>query len=308
MTCLSDAFPQTDSPACAPGFPGLLCVDSLGCTAGACASWGDVDPIMQGLETCSPKCNSDDDCVAFDRGGNPSVITRNTCHNGVCRSLQSLFFPLTCLRPGDHCQLDPDQSICELLDAAPATGAPDMAGQPPSCGPVDPLQMGLGAFGGSALVCTRTCKVRSDCDDLSQKLNVPLGCDDTRVGKRCVPILPFITHCQTSDDCFGKLSCLPMTTAPSSPLVCTQKCQSHADCASNPALGSTFACVGGQCTPKIEAGCPSTVADVCISGQLDGSGKKCVSPLDWACTADGQCTSGHCVFIEGTQPAFGRCE
>ena len=34
LTCLSDAFPQTDAPACAPGFPGWLCVDDLGCTAG----------------------------------------------------------------------------------------------------------------------------------------------------------------------------------------------------------------------------------------------------------------------------------
>jgi hypothetical protein len=304
MTCLSDAFPSLDAPACAPGFPGWLCVDDLGCTAGKCEGWGDVDPRMKDFDTCSPICKSDDDCVAFDRGGNPNVITRNTCHNGYCRNLQSLFFPLTCLKSTDRCQLDPDRSQCVLLTSPRTAG--DM-GTGSTCGKFDPMNTGLGAFGGQALTCARPCTTRSDCDDLSKTMQVPLTCLPTATaGSRCLPPLPFMTPCNDDGDCFGDLTC---QVNADNEKVCSRPCTSSADCAQDPALGGTFACAK-ICVPKVESGCPATTSDQCISGRLGGpaAAPTCKSPLDWACNKDEQCESGHCVIIDGTSPPFGRCE
>jgi hypothetical protein len=321
MTCLADAFPQTSAPACAPGFAGWLCVDDLGCTAGKCYDWEDVAPELAGLRTCAPTCKSDDDCVSFDRGGNPNVNSRNTCHDGVCRNLQSLFFPLTCLRSGDRCQLDPDQSKCESL--APDMGAADMGPPPDPCGVIDPTVMGLGAFGGSALTCVRECTSNEQCrtsldpssPSLEAILHVPLACTTTGVGtRRCLPIVPYKTACTLDDDCFGNLHCLPDVDNPTAAHVCTMACATSADCTAEPTLGSTFACsnddVGapGECIPKIVSGCPAATKERCISGNNGGPNGTCVSPLDWACTADNQCSSGHCLIIDGTSPPFGRCE
>jgi hypothetical protein len=306
MTCLSDAFPSTDAPACAPGFPGWLCVDDLGCTAGRCQGWGDVDARMKSFGTCSPTCSSDKECVAFDRGGNPNAITRNTCHNGFCRNLQSLMFPQTCLRAGDRCQLDTDLSECVSL-TLPRPPA-DMGGTS-NCGKFDPMNTGLGAFGGQALTCARKCGQTSECSDLSKKLGVVLACLPTATqGPRCLPSLPFFTPCTGNADCLGNLACLPNASGAT---VCTRSCNVSDDCAQEP-LGSAFYCSDTKiCIPKIESGCPSPSKDACISGLLGtgpGGMPSCLSPLDWACNDNVQCLSGHCVLIDGTSPPFGRCE
>jgi hypothetical protein len=316
MTCLSDAFPQTNAPACAPGFAGWLCVDDLGCTAGKCYDWKDVAPELAGFDTCAPACHTDDDCISYDRGGNPNVNSRNTCHDGVCRNLQSLFFPLTCLRAGDRCQLDPDLSRCQSLSADGTTG-PDMGTTTTgsACGQTDPTIMGLGAFGGQALTCTRTCTTTDECSDLGQKLHVKLACSMTAVGQRCLPVVPYKTACSDDADCFGNLHCLPNVDEPTTPNVCTMACATSDDCTNEPTLGSTFACsnggsgAAGECVPKIASGCPALATeDRCISGHFTGPGGTCVSPLDWACATDEQCSSGHCLLIDGTSPPFGRCE
>ena len=161
LTCLSDAFPQTDAPACAPGFPGWLCVDKLGCTAGGCYDWGDTSDKFKGFETCAPPCKTDDDCVPFDRGGNPKFLSHNICHEGVCRDFSSLFFPMICTATGPgHCKLDPEAK-CVF----------------PSDGHGHGAEMGLGAFGGAAAVCVHGCSSPSDCDTLAGQAAHP---DDLR--------------------------------------------------------------------------------------------------------------------------------
>ncbi|HEX6837418.1 MAG TPA: hypothetical protein VF334_12650, partial [Polyangia bacterium] len=155
-TCLSDAFPQTDAPACAPGFPGWLCVDDAGCTAGACYDWGDTSDKFKGFQTCAPPCRTDDDCVPYDRGGNPAFLSHNTCHDGVCRNYSSIFFPMTCLNDGDPCKLD-SESKC----IAPSN---DMGMVP---------TMGLGAFGGAAAICVHGCSSASDCSTFAAAAHIP---------------------------------------------------------------------------------------------------------------------------------------
>jgi hypothetical protein len=288
MTCLSDAFPQIDAPACTPGFPGWLCVDDLGCTTGTCERWDEPGGLQFEFRTCSPTCNSDDDCLPFDRNGPPNVITHNTCHRGYCRNLQSLFFPLTCLRDGDHCENDTEPS--DGLECQDLTGGGDMGSPPPGCGDFDPATMGLGAFGGHALTCTHECQQRSDCDRMSMQLHVLLGCRATAVGKRCLPILPFGTACEHDGDCFDKLSCVDRGALGKQ---CAQTCTSADDCIANPLVGSSFSCSDGLCTPKIQAGCAAPSADRCLGGMLDLLGR-CVSPAGWSCGNDDQCASRDC--------------
>lgn len=288
LTCLSDAFPQTDAPACAPGFPGWLCVDDLGCTAGTCYEWSDIAPDFAGFRTCAPACNSDDDCVPFDRGGNPTFLTRNTCHDGKCRNLQSLFFPITCLRDGDPCRLDP-----EARCTAPA--APDM-GMVPS--------MGLGAFGGQAAICVHGCTERKDCDTLAARLHVPMTCGSIGPRMACVPVIPSLIECKPMEGCFGDLTC--ETVNGLGRQACTRRCATSADCAADPALGTTFYCSSANvCLPKVESGQPAASADQCISGQIAKG--VCVSPTGWACSADDQCANGQCALLPRTIPPFGRC-
>jgi hypothetical protein len=164
--------------------------------------------------------------------------------------------------------------------------------------------MGLGAFGGQALTCVRPCLTTADCARSAQSLHVPLSCRPTTEGPRCLPILPSLSACNDDTDCFGRLVC--RATAVSGK-VCTKSCNTSDDCASEAALGSAFSCVKGMCVSKIVSGCPAASDDLCLSGRRDGSGA-CVSPSDWACTADGQCQSGSCALIEGTNPLFGRCQ
>lgn len=282
LTCLSDAFPQTDAPACAPGFPGWLCVDDIGCTAGRCYDWGDIAPAFAGFKTCAPSCKSDDDCVPFDRQANPNFLSRNTCHqDGVCRNLTSMFFMLTCLRDGDACQLDPE---------ARCTGAPADMG------------MGLGAFGGQVAACVHGCGSREDCAPLAAKLHIPMTCGSIMQQQGCVPVVPFVTACSDSADCFGDLTCEAVGGANK---VCTRRCSSSADCAADPALGTTFACAANLCVPKVDSGAAAPLADLCISGQIQAG--KCVSPTGWACTKDAQCANGQCLLLANTDPRFGRC-
>lgn len=293
LTCLSDAFPQSDAPACAPGFPGWLCVDDLGCTTNKCYDWGeDLPASFKGFRTCAPRCNSDDDCVPYDRNNNPSFITRNICQKGVCRSLSSLFFPLTCMRATDVCHLDPTESKCVLPN-------PDMGGG-----------MGLGMLGGLAGGCVHGCTSRSDCDQLAGKLHTPMACGAIAGLPACVTIVPMVTPCQDDGDCFGDLTC--ETIAPTRPTrkACTRRCTSPTDCAQDVALGSVFFCGPGPgnvnlCLPKTTSGQPAPLADLCLSGKSQGG--VCVSPTGWACTDSNQCVNGQCNLIAGSDPLFGRC-
>jgi hypothetical protein len=310
LTCLSDAFPETSAPACAPGFPGWICVDDLGCTTEACADWGDVDPALARFLTCSPRCNTDDDCVPFDRGGNPNVITRFTCHHtpdgdSWCRNLQSLFFPMTCLRNGDHCALDP-AATCVAVKTAPSI--PDMAGQPQACSNVpNSGNQGLGAFGGSAGGCVRACSSKADCQPFAAAAHVAMTCDP--VTSACTPVVPFVSNCGSDDDCMSDLHCIDLGARKT----CTKTCMSSDDCGKDLALGTTFTCLQMDptmpplCVPKTESGCTTGNADLCVSGKIDINGK-CISPSGWACDEDGQCSSGKCNVIAGTVPAFGRCQ
>jgi hypothetical protein len=286
LTCLSDAFPQTDSPACAPGFPGWLCVDDIGCTAGGCYDWGDTSPKFKGFQTCAPPCKSDDDCVPYDRGGNPVFLSHNTCHEGVCRNYASIFFPITCLRENEPCQLDPESKcIAPSTDMGMVTTIP------------------FGAFGGAAAICVHGCSSPSDCDTMAASLHIPMTCGTINQFSACVPMFPFIINCRDSTECFGDLTC--EGTAGKS--VCTKRCASTADCTNDPALGTTFTCAANNlCVPKLAAGSPATMPDQCLSGRfLNGN---CVSPTGWACTADTQCENGQCDLIPLTDPQFGRCK
>lgn len=293
LTCLSDAFPQTDAPACAPGFPGWLCVDDHGCTAGSCYDWGDVAPDFTGFKTCAPSCKTDDDCVPFDRGGNPTFMTRNVCHDGKCRNFSSMFFPLTCIKPGPHCKLDSEASCVSTV--------PDMGMVP---------QMGLGAFGGAADICVHGCTAKSDCTDVAKRLHVPMTCGTINNFTACVPMIPYFIECKSDGDCFGDLTCQSAPTQNGQKNVCTRTCMSSQECADDPALGSTFACVGGLCAPKAPSGTVGVpLSDACLSGQLQGTppNSKCVSPTGWACTSNDQCANGQCVILGDTDPPYGRC-
>ena len=281
LTCLSDAFPQTDAPACAPGFPGWLCVDNLGCTAGGCTDWRDVDDMFTGFRTCAPTCKTDDDCFPYDRGGNPTFISKNICHAGVCRSLSSIFFPVTCLREGDDCKLDPEAK-CHFPN--PDMGVPGMG-------------TGLGAFGGTAAACIRGCNVRGDCDILAGKLKIPLTCGDVNGVRACVPIVPFLTPCVADSDCYGGLTCEGGATGKG---VCTHRCAKTSECFTHKALGTNFACNGTVCLPRIPSGQPGASDEACLSNKSVGG--TCVSPTGWACDDDRECANGQCKH-----PPSGRC-
>lgn len=287
LTCLSDAFPQTDAPACAPGFPGWLCVDNLGCTAGGCNDWGDVDDRFKGFRTCAPTCKTDDDCFPYDRGGNPNFISKNVCHSGVCRTLSSIFFPVTCLRDGDKCKLDPE-ARCTIPN-------PDMG--PPGMG------TGLGAFGGEAAACIHGCNVRSDCDTLSTTLKIPLTCADVNGVRSCVPIVPLLTPCVDDGDCYGGLTC----EGAGGVRVCSHACTTSSDCQTQKALGTAFACNGKICVPRAPSGQQAPADDACLSGKRNAAGV-CVSPSGWACGDDADCANGQCNLINPrAMPPAGRC-
>jgi hypothetical protein len=290
LTCLSDAFPQTDAPACAPGFPGWLCVDKLGCTAGGCYDWGDTSDKFKGFETCAPPCKTDDDCVPFDRGGNPNFLSHNTCHEGVCRDYSSMFFPMICTEKGaGHCKLDPEAD-CVFPSA-------DMGMVPP---------MGLGALGGTTAVCVHGCSSPSDCAPLAASLHMPMTCGTINQFSACVPMIPVAINCATTAECFGDLTC----EGSAGKSVCTRRCTSSNDCANDPALGTMFFCgPSNVCLPKAQSGDVVGMPDECLSGQGVSAdmGVKCVSPTGWSCTDDSQCINGQCELLPDTLPEFGRC-
>jgi hypothetical protein len=291
FTCLADAFPQTHSRVCTPGFPGWLCVETLGCLTGTCEGWGDVSSSMAPFQTCSPKCSSDDDCVVYDRNGNPNVITKFTCHAGTCRNWQSLFFPELCLHAADACTLDPEAKCAEPSAAPAPDGGVPRCTVSLSAGGVMPL----GALGGSAASCVRGCAVDGDCAILSNNTHVPHACVEVAGSRQCLPSLPAVTPCTTDATCLGDLSCLPVPGFDQ--LGCTHKCSTTDYCKSDPALGAAFGCQEGLCVPLTESGCAPSVANgnSCLSGRFDAARQVCVSPSNWACDQGSQCSSGSCV-------------
>jgi hypothetical protein len=285
-SCISDAFPQTASHVCTPGFAGWLCTDPLGCSAGECDDWQDVGGPFVDFKTCSPGCDNDADCIIYDRPSNPNVLTHFICQSGHCRNLQSLTFPETCLRTGDPCQLD-DKATCQ--------GPPD-GGAPPApagtCG-VIALAGSFGAFGAGGASCVHRCSENSECDELTQASHVTHYCN--QMLNRCMPSLPFFTACNPGGGCVSGLNCVTLAGLPTS--VCTKSCATQADCGDHPLLGTLFSCLSGFCVPKTESGCapsPSPRPDLCLSGQLVNG--LCVSPTGWACDKGNasQCQNGPC--------------
>jgi hypothetical protein len=290
LVCLTDAFPQSATHACATGFPGWLCSEDLNCVAGSCHDWGDVDQALSGLRTCSPSCASDADCLPFDGEGNPSVFSKFTCHNGVWRSLQSLFFSLACLRPGEACQLDPG-AVCQ-------TPSVDGGASPTrTCGRPDP-RMAFGSLGGQAPSCVHGCSTTADCAAFAQAAHVPMTCSGLVGARQCLPALPYVLPCDSDGDCTGGLTCQLVVSGTHKG--CTRGCSSSSDCAKDPQLGSLFACFNGICVLKTESGCmpPAAVDELCLGGKFaDGN---CVSPGGWPCDSDANCASGSCTH--------GRCQ
>ena len=222
LTCLSDAFPQTDAPACAPGFPGWLCVDDIGCTAGGCYDWGDTSPKFEGFKTCAPPCKTDDDCFPYDRGGNPVFLSHNTCHDGVCRNFASMFFPVTCLRDE---RAVPARSRGQVHRAVDGHGHGD-----------DRFRSARSAARRRS-ACTAA-RRRRTATTMAAALHIPMTCGTINQFSACVPMFPFIINCTDSSECYGDLTC----EGPAGKSVCTRRCTSSADCADDPALGTTFTC------------------------------------------------------------------
>jgi hypothetical protein len=281
LTCLSDVFPQTSERVCIPGYPGFLCRDTLGCAYGNCNGWEDVAPELAGLRTCDPSCASDDDCMQYDRPGNPVAFSKLTCRGGRCRTMQSMIFPELCLDPKEPCKLDP----------AATCRPPVELGGPPDGG-VNCSAYALGSgkgTGGTPVSCVRTCQRDDECALLSQNSHVRHAC----ILSLCLPVVPGITPCPSQAVCVAGLSCVQ----PANLIypICTIHCAATADCAANPALGSAFACENGLCQPKTQSGCAPPDANddqLCLSHQLQGG--RCVSPPGWPCDSDDQCKNGSC--------------
>ena len=222
----------------------------------------------------------------------PAFLSHNTCHDGICKNFSSLFFPLTCLRDGDACALDPEAKCVSPQN--------DMGMVP---------AMGLGAFGGAAAVCVHGCSSPSDCSTVAANLHIPMTCGTIGSFSACVPMIPDLINCVTSDECFGDLTC----EGGGAKAVCTKRCAATADCTGDDALGSNFYCDGGGlCAPKFSSGLPAPSEEACLSGKgttlPSGAGVTCVSPTGWACALDGQCANGQCVLFAGSDPPFGRCK
>jgi hypothetical protein len=293
FSCLDQVFPQTSTRVCAPGFPGWICQDPLGCAAGSCAPWQDVGGPFNGFNTCSPACQNDDDCLIYDRAGNANVLSHFTCVSGQCRHLQSLFFTEICLEGDRPCRLDPEARC--VNPPHPAADAGTAADDPCS------LSAMAGATSESA-ACVRDCGSNADCATLTNNAHVTYTC----VGGSCVPAVPFIFPCGDDSGCMPGLHCLPAPAGGGK--VCSLSCQTPADCAANPALGSGFACALGICVPKTASGCapPAPARELCLSGIFDDSDGRCKSPKGWACDNDdqhpgyparcqsGKCSAGHC--------------
>jgi hypothetical protein len=288
LTCLSDSFPEIEAPVCAPGFPGWLCTDSLGCTAGGCFDWSPIDPRFTGFKTCAPQCESDVECMPYDRSSNPNAITHNTCMKGRCRSLSSLFFPMTCLGNSSTCALLPEAKCVAPPASDMGTGG------------------GLGAFGGQTSMCVQGCSTRDDCLGPERALHVPFTCGSVNGVPACVPIVPFVTDCKDDRDCYGDLTCLTVSLGGTTRQTCTRRCTSSDDCAMDDALGGSFTCTPANvCTPRLQAGDLTPGSELCLSGISIGG--ICKSPTGWACTADAQCANGQCNFLANVDPPFGRC-
>jgi hypothetical protein len=296
-TCLSDAFPQTNVHTCTPGFPGWLCTQPLGCQVGQCTEWSDSAP---GFRTCAAPCTRDEDCVPYDRNGNPNAFSKFMCHQGACRSLQSLLFPDLCLREGDNCPFD-DQASCELPNAP--TVIPDL-GATSNCASaafVNSALQPLGAFGGTSANCVRHCTSDDDCAQIAARAHVPHTCIDLGKGPVCIPSLPTLMPCNSASTCMGDLVCEGFPGAPWK--MCVRHCSSDDECSKDPVLGSGFVCIGGLCGPRLPSGCPlpqpQSQPSLCLSGNYDTARGRCVSPEGWSCDDDMQCQSGRC--------SHGRC-
>jgi hypothetical protein len=291
FSCLTSAFPQTTTRVCAPGFPGWLCTDPLGCVAGECDAWHAAQ--LDDFKTCSPTCTSDDDCLIYDHPGNPNLVTHFTCFDGHCHNLQSLFFPEMCVADRG-CALDP---------AATCQAPPSPAPSPDPCSALASATMPLGALGGATSLCVRDCNSDADCAALSKSSHLPHAC----VLGRCAPSVPFLVPCKDDASCLPTLKCLPPPPGFPLPKVCTIACTSSADCTGNPALGSVFTCAEGECVPKTAAGCApaAPVADLCLAGELQNG--VCVSPNGWVCDDDKQCASGHCDRKTVANTLIGHC-
>ncbi len=290
LTCLADAFPQTTTPVCSPGFPGWLCTDDLGCTTGSCKPWAGVAPD---LRVCSARCNSDADCLAYeDVTQAPTFFTRLTCSGGSCHSSLSLAFGSMCVAKGSGCKLDP-AAVCTHPGGLLGDGGVTARDPCSVAGGV-----GFPGFGDALNFCVRDCVANSDCAMLSERTHVPHACVvfDLTGKKICAPSLPFVTPCDDSSTCLPGLSCLqPNPLQPRK--TCTRDCASDADCASAPALGSNFTCFFNHCVPKVSSGCDPYqpgVASHCLGGSL-GSDGKCKSSKDWVCASGSECASGKCT-------------
>jgi hypothetical protein len=289
-TCVNTSFPQTDIRVCTPGMPGFLCDDSLGCTTGACQPWTDVGGDYAQVRTCSPTCQTDDDCLAYDNTDNSIALDKFTCHNGYCRQFTSITSTELCLHAGSECLLDP-QASCESI--ASLIGNPDLAAP-------DPCNGGALLAFIDITACIRSCTTDDDCQTLTTNTHALHTC----VVGFCFPSLPATTPCTSDAVCAPGLHCLkPANAKPVYPN-CTISCSTHADCVNHPALGSSFACTNGQCVGKTQAGCQPLVpsSDYCLGGKLVGG--VCLSPSGWTCNKDSLCESGVCDRTTGTR---GHC-
>jgi hypothetical protein len=304
FTCLSEAFPQTETRVCAPGTAGWICNDPLGCVVGSCLPWSE-DGSLHELKTCSPKCEKDSDCWLYDQEGNPGPYTHFSCQKGRCQNLQAMLFSDFCVRDGAPCSLDPEATTCRVRTAAPAP-APDPDGGMPAgtfCPQLPPIALPLSQLAGFPGICIRNCVSDSDCATLSDKTHVTHSC----VGGECSLSLPYLVACTADTGCLPGTHCLdPVEARPYK--VCTIECTTDQDCADVRVLGSNYLCHKNRCVPKSSSGCPPVVeADSgCLSARH--SNGLCVSPKGWLCDNDGQCLSGHCSNSGSGSDDIKHCE
>jgi hypothetical protein len=185
---------------------------------------------------CATACSQSSDCSPYDFGD-----FNFACIGGRCLS-KSSFFLRFCFQDGD----------CS-----------------------DPALRCTASGNGKAGLCFRPCTSTNDCP---QSADIPQTCVDLGLGNLvphvCLPGF-FGNLCNADSGCVAGLQCDQLVTFLAYK-ICTIACETHAECANNPLIGSQAYC---------QAVTSPAQPHICVEKQ---EGNK-------SCVSDVQCKSNHCT-------------